>query len=542
MRLIWQVISVLLGISCCIPLWAQERCAIVEYTQNLQKNKGLTESTPQFEQWIGKNISQRQAKRGLRDQETTYRIPVVVHVIHNGQAIGVGSNISDERITSQIAVLNEDFNRLNADAVNTPAEFLPVAGNIAIEFVLARQDPDGNPTDGIVRVDGNRSSWSATSDDEELKALSYWNSTDYLNIWVANLSGSYLGYAQFPVSDLAGLEDYTEEVAKTDGVVIDYTAFGINAPNSSFNLGRTATHEVGHYLGLRHIWGDDANCSSTNDYVTDTPNQSDDTSGCPTHPQVDCSATHKMFQNYMDYTNDACMNLFTKGQVERMLTVLENSPRRNTLSSSYGLEDPVPGDIDVNLVSIDNPVAVVCDRSPEIKFTLENPSTTPVSSLRIKIIVNSVSKDINLTGLSFTGSATLTIPFNELETEENQGNLSYGENLISISILTINGKTDPVTQNNKLDANITVLYPDCDVFALYVSDPQGFVITFELSESSPVEISVINTMGQEVARTRYENIINQTVPLNLPAQWKGFYIVRLRVGSRFYTRKVYLHQ
>lgn len=539
MRFAWLAIIVLLGISFCTPLQAQERCAIVEYTQNLQKNKGLSETTPQFEEWIKKNISQRKAK-GLRQQETTYRIPVVVHVIHNGQSVGSGSNISDERITSQIAVLNEDFNRLNPDAVNTPEEFKSVAGKISIEFVLARQDELGNPTDGIVRVDGNQSSWSVTSDDEELKALSYWDANYYLNIWVTNLSGSYLGYAQFPVSDLDGLEAYTREVAETDGVVIDYTVFGLNAPSSNYNLGRTTTHEVGHYLGLRHIWGDDANCSSTNDYVTDTPNQTDETYDCPSHPQVDCSATNKMFQNYMDYTDDACMNLFTEGQVERMITVLENSPRRNTLSTSNGLVEPVAGDIDVKLVSIDNPVPIVCDQSPQIKFTVENLSTTLVNSLRIIITANSVTKDTTFTGLSFTGSTTLNVPFEKLS-PENDSDLSYGENTISIDIISINGKTDPVTENNDLEASVTVLYPDCDVFALYINASGETVITFELTESEPIEISVLNMVGQEVAHAQHESIINQTVPLNL-VQRNGFYIVRLQIGSRFYTRKVFLKQ
>lgn len=524
-------------------LHAQKRCATVENQQLKQAAGKIFETTDQFEQALAKKISARK-KNPLQNLtlEEPYRIPVVVHVIHNGEAIGVGRNIPDEQIISQIEVLNKDFNRLNTDASNTPAEFLPVAGSIEIEFVLAKQDPDGQVTDGIVRVDGNRTEWPL-SRESEFKALSYWPAEDYLNIWVIRFQ-SYLGYAQFPVSSgLSGLED-EDDNRLTDGVVVDYRVFGtIEADptfnlNEQYNLGRSTTHEVGHFLGLRHIWGDDDNCSSTNDYVADTPNQGDETYNCPAHPQVDCSATNKMFQNYMDYTDDACMNLFTRQQIDRMITVLENSPRRNTLTTSYGLEEPAPGTIDVELVSIDNPVPVVCDRSPEIKFTVENLSTTPVTSLRIKITANTIVKDTTLTGLSFTGSTTLNVPFEKLS-PENDSELLYGENMISIDIISINEKTDPVPENNELEESITVLYPDCDVFALYINASDETVITFELPESKPVEIRVYNMVGQEIARAQHESIINQTVPLNL-VQRNGFYIVRLQIGSRFYTRKVYL--
>jgi gliding motility-associated-like protein len=269
---------------------------------------------------------------------------VVIHVIHNGEAIGQGSNISEAQILSQLEVLNLDFKRLNTDAADTPPEFLPVAGAIDIEFVLAQLDPDGNPTNGINRVKGTKQKWSM-SDNAQLKALSYWNANNYINIWVCNLD-DYAGYTQFPISTLPGLENSPTN-ALTDGIVVLYRAFG-SSDYGNFNLdngldkGRTATHEMGHFFGLRHIWGDVSHCDGT-DYVDDTPPQSMSSSGCPSHPQLLCpsgNARAAMIQNYLDLTDDGCMNLFTKGQVVRMRTVLENSPRRASLLQS---SQPVSG-------------------------------------------------------------------------------------------------------------------------------------------------------------------------------------------------------
>jgi len=324
------LLSVLPLISIC-----QQRCGTMYYRSLQEKTRPL-ESEQKFEEWLQQKQGslKLQAPTG-REAAIEYEVPIVIHVIHNGEPIGLGSNISEEQILSQLEVLNLDFKRLNTDAGDTPPEFVPVAGSMDIEFMLAELDPAGNPTNGINRVRGPKPNWNM-EDDVQLKSLSYWDANSYLNIWICNLN-DFAGYSQFPVSTLPGLENSSTDPL-TDGIVVKYTAFG-SSDYGNFNLGlgldkgRTATHEMGHFFGLRHIWGDESNCDG-NDYVSDTPSQSGSTSGCPSHPQLQCpsaSPRPAMFQNYLDLTDDACLNLFTKGQIVRMRTVLENSPRRASL-------------------------------------------------------------------------------------------------------------------------------------------------------------------------------------------------------------------
>lgn len=548
MRILWPALTLFLIFTFCSGLYAQRRCATVEY-QKLNRISGkVFETDEQFEKALAERIRAR--KKNAAQKLTTsvpYRIPVVVHVIHNGEAVGTGRNISDAQVLSQIEVLNKDFNRLNSDAGNTPPLFASVAGSLDIEFVMAKQDPDGQPTDGIMRIHGNKTQWSI-AEEEEFKALhpapgnpdndytDYWPPEDYLNIWVVRLQ-SFIGYAQFPVSSgLPGLEDENNN-RLTDGVIIDYRAFGsidygpFNL-DGQYNRGRTSTHEIGHFLGLRHIWGDDSGCAAS-DYTDDTPNQRIETYDTPFHPLADACSSAIMFQNYMDYTDDVSMNLFTLNQVDRMVVVLENSPRRNTLSSSHGLEEPPPGGIDVQLLDIKNPVEVICEQTPELTFTVENLSEDVITSLTIKVTINAVATetDITFTGTPFTTQAEITLT---------GASLVVGENTVAVKILRVNGMTDPNPANNEQEISTRVLHPDCDPFALYTDETGTSVITFELNEEMPVEIGVINMIGQVTARITYESILNQTVPLPLPTRIKGVYIVRLKIGSQYYSRKVYL--
>lgn len=423
---------------------AQDRCGVLTPPESGQK----------FEAWM----SARKAKYSSARENASgqYRIPVVVHVIHNGEDLGVGGNIPDAQIISQIAVLNKDYNRLNADATSTPAEFRSVAGVMDIEFVLAKQTPEGQATNGIVRAKGSKTSWAMT-DDATLKDISYWAAEDYLNIWVVNLSGSLLGYAQFPVSStLDGLTG-TSTDRLTDGVVIDYTTFG-SADDGSFpsmdnvyDKGRTATHEIGHYLGLRHIWGDVSQCSGVGDYVADTPYQRSSTNSCPTGSQTDCTSTHKMYQNYMDYTYDACMNLFTQGQVERMVTVMTNSPRRNSLPLSNGLIEPVAFGLNLELTSIVRPAGTSCPGQVTPQILVTNNGFSSINSAQIKLTVNGTIAETRTFTFStpLATRATTTVSFNPIT-------LATGNSTTVFQILAVNGGADELADDDTQSLTVEV--------------------------------------------------------------------------------------
>lgn len=257
-------------------------------------------------------------------------IPVVVHILYNSPE----QNISDEQILSQIKVLNDDFRRLNGDANNNWSQ----AADIEIEFCLASVDPDGNSTNGITRTSTNVGTFGVDNDAIKANASGGkdpWPTSDYLNMWVGNIEGGILGYAQFPGGPAA-----------TDGVVMGYQYFGTTGTaQAPFNLGRTTTHEVGHYLNLYHIWGDGP-CGQ-DDLVTDTPESDDANYGCEAG-HTSCG-TVDMVQNYMDYSDDACMNLFTAGQKTRMRALFGDGGARTSLLNSNGCGNGT------------NPPAATCD-------------------------------------------------------------------------------------------------------------------------------------------------------------------------------------
>jgi hypothetical protein len=296
-----------------------------------QKQIMLQKATEQYEQSLMLQSS------GV----TIYTIPVVVHVLYNTSA----ENISDAQIYDQLNILNDDFRALNADTSSVPAAFQSLIADAQIEFCLATVDPNGNTTTGINRVSTTTSSFTSSGNPMKYSSsggVDAWNTAEYLNIWVCNLGGGLLGYAQFPGG-----------TAATDGVVVNYTAFGsIGTAQSPYDEGRTLTHEVGHWLNLRHIWGD-ANCG--NDYVSDTPTQQQANYGCPSYPSVTCSngPNGDMFMNYMDYVNDACMMMFTPGQRTRMHAALLNS-RSSLLNSTACNASAVPGCTDSTASNYDS--------------------------------------------------------------------------------------------------------------------------------------------------------------------------------------------
>lgn len=307
-----------------IGLFAQYRtCATMQHLEKMQaKDPTLRRRMDQIE-----FSSQMAAKMVAPGISGTITIPVVVHVIHRTQA----QNISDAQILSQIEVLNEDFGRSNRDRMDTPAMFAPVAGNPQVQFALATRDPQGRPTSGITR--SLTEAYSFTLNDNTVKSTTAgghdpWPADAYLNIWVCNLAFDLLGYAQFPGG--------TEE---TDGVVISYKFLGRDhETRPPFNLGRTATHEIGHWLNLRHVWGDGP-CGA-DDHVADTPEAAAPNVGC-VRENFSCGS-NDMTSNFMDYTDDACMNMFTNGQARRMRALFSPGGARASMLSSQGLSMPRP--------------------------------------------------------------------------------------------------------------------------------------------------------------------------------------------------------
>lgn len=247
-------------------------------------------------------------------------------------------------------MLNEDFRRLNADRINTPAAFVGVASDYNFEFRLACQDPNGNPSNGVVRRQTNKNSFSYIAlpnsngaPDENAMGIKMsnisgsdpWPTNSFLNMWVCDFSDGTLGYATFPADFVTN--------PNVDGVVIETTSMGrVGNVAAPFDRGRTATHEIGHWLNLRHINGD-ATCGD--DFVGDTPQQRVQNFGCPGFPHPsNCpnnGANGDMFMNYMDYTDDGCMNIYTNGQRLRGRAIFAaGGPRAAFVNNYFSIQQP----------------------------------------------------------------------------------------------------------------------------------------------------------------------------------------------------------
>lgn len=337
-----------------------QRCGTVDYIQDHPLNKYA---------YLRTANENKESRGTLKDEVIT--IPVVVHVLYNDN----NQNISDAQVKSQIIALNNDYRRLNADTVNTPSPFKNVAADTRIQFCLAKVDPDGKYTTGIIHKFTKTTQFSS---DDAMKFSAQggddgWDADRYLNLWVCNLSGKTLGYAVLPGSP-----------AEKDGVVIKYSAFGttgnVVAP---YNKGRTATHEIGHWLGLLHLWGD-TQCGDDN--IADTPPQETSNSYCPVFPHTSsCSANPygDMFMDFMDFTDDGCMNMFTQGQKAEMRSLFAKGNLRNSLLNS-----------------------IVCDSANAEGAPLPKPSP---SAIKINIYPNPFSQVIYVAGNSDTALAGNTL-------------------------------------------------------------------------------------------------------------------------------------
>lgn len=433
------------------------RCGSDEYNERLRQQYPNMMGSQEYEDWLRPKIEAYKASRLLNPDETNVvlTIPVVVHVFNNGEPIGTGPNITDAQINSQITVMNIDYRNLAGSTI-------PAAADVEVEFCLAQQDPNGLPTDGINRVNIGQNGITETSlpdaqnQMDALKPSSIWDPSKYMNMWSVAFNGGsgLLGYAQFPGGP-----------ANTDGVVSDYRFFGssdyddgsfiLSAP---FDKGRTMTHEVGHFLGLYHTF-QDGTCTddyTTGDLCADTPgvatanyNCPTGTDSCPTPP-----GNPDMIENYMDYTDDACMDTFTADQKARIVTTLNNSTNRMELVTSIGCDAPVIYDLD-GQINFGNLNIINCGSTsitPEIIIT--NRGNNTLTSASIDYYADSdTPTTYNWTGsLALGETDTVTLP---------TINLTIGAHTFNAELIAPNGGTDEQTGNNVIATNIDITGANC---------------------------------------------------------------------------------
>ncbi|MBX7241926.1 MAG: T9SS type A sorting domain-containing protein [Bacteroidia bacterium] len=454
-----------------ILLMGQERlkkvCGTMEYNQRLMnENPSFRAHTEAFEKKM-KDIS----SRPMRTTSQVIIIPVVVHNVYKDAT----DSITMTDVLSQIDSMNKDFRLLNADKTLIPAAWTNIASDFEIEFCLAARDPQGNPTTGLVHTKTTVPSFSTNDDIKSTAAggVDAWPTGDYLNIWVGDLGGGLLGYAQFPGGPAA-----------TDGVVIGYNCFGSQNPGliPQYALGRTAPHEIGHWLGLRHIWGDAPGCTP-DDGIADTPAQENQNFGCPTFPLLDAcqtSAPGVMFYNYMDYCDDPCLVMFTNGQKSVARALFDPGGDRESLLNSAATNctlPPPPIFVDAGIQSITSPVDTACSSKVTPVFTLTNVGNV---TLTTAVIEYSIDGGTPVT-YSWSGSLDsletdiITLPF--LTT-------TPGSHTITFTVVSSNGSPDAVTGNNSLSQTFFVL--------TLGGTPLPYFVDFESAVFPPNNIVISN--------------------------------------------------
>ncbi|MFN3640965.1 MAG: M43 family zinc metalloprotease, partial [Flavobacterium sp.] len=420
--------------------------------------------------------------------------------VHNNRAYGVEENILDEQVFSQIEVLNQDFRRM----LGTPGfNDHPDGADIEIEFCLAQRDLDGNPFNGINRVSLAPPffGWSPTNIDSTLKPQTIWNPEKYFNIWVVrNISFfgiiQILGFAQFPQnSGLPGLAGGAT-TASTDGVVVAHRNFGSSVIfpggtyQAGYDRGRTTTHEVGHWLGLRHIWGDTSECFDDGDFCNDTPPSTGQNTTC--EPNFSCDAFN-MIENYMDYTPDTCQNIFTQDQKTRMITVMNFASRRASLLNSDACIPPQAFAFDAGLSIVSTNVSD-CEpiAAPQIQLLNEGSDIVITNAIISYNFSGNFPQSLQWNGNLQPGQAV----FIELD----QMTLPVGNHIFNVSIDSVNGEQDEFLMNNSRSLPVTInnaqAYTTAQVTLNLVLDNYPDETTWEFRNSSG---SVLITGGPYTA-------------------------------------------
>jgi hypothetical protein len=480
-----------------------EQCGTMQRLQlKFERNPALKARFEKQREIFNRSVLQRStANDDVQRVSATIYIPVIFHIVLPNPNV-----VTDVQILSQLDTLNKDFFGINGDSVKIPSHFKSLFGKSGIQFCLAQRTPDEEETSGIDRSATTQSSFGI---DDGVKHTSSggvagWNTGKYFNVWITALSNGLLGYSTFP-------DDGSPD---EQGVVIDYRSLP-GGSAAGYNTGKTLTHETGHYFNLYHIWGDDDGACTGTDYVDDTPNQANSSGTCYSGIHTDNCTTNGngiMFQNYMDYTPDACLVMFTTDQVTRMEAA--STGYRSSLFSSDGCQPVVFKNYDVQLTSIDQPDQRLCNPSFTPVITVKNKGLQTITSLQISVVIDdAVVLNYNWTG-SLTHGATTTVTMPSINT-------TTGTHTLTVEASKPNNSTDEEPENNALSTSFQYYESVMSVSESFESSafpPPGWdIVNPDKSITWQRITSVAKTGSASVIINNYENEdVGQKDDLRLP--------------------------
>lgn len=511
-----------------------ERCRTVEVNS---KRKGVViphgKTSHQFEKWLKSKRGESASRRESED-EAVFTIPVIVHIVNFGEEVGIETNISAAQVYSQLEVMNQDFNRTHADTIKTPDIFKNVVGTAGFYFRPVLYDTLGNllAEPGINRYFNEDRLWSVQEVEEVLIPATMWNPSKYLNIWVANLASNNIGFAYYPVgANIDGLTpDLEFSTNEIDGAVIDYRHFGSNFTEygsdfdlaSRYNKGRTTTHEVGHWLGIRHTWGDNTFDCSVDDFCDDTPATRATSSGiggdCANENNSCEEVTNDlpdMLQNFMTYADDACMNLFTLCQVGKMRAVIESAIRRKSI-----IETAPASPIELTAVYRSSGNDVLLNWTPStsdnvVTYLLERADSVGGAFKEVALVEGTTYSDITI--------------------ESTDVQRTYIYRVVAASTTNFSSPSNEAQVNT-----ITSLdnFFEDDDFEVYPNPAfENVQLKIERSFNTQLNVKIFNLNGKLIKAESWESFEREK-RINLSGFTKGMYLIQIESKNQSILKKL----